>query len=86
MEKIVKKITRTFEGKVVSNKGDKTVVISVQRTKLHALYQKRFIVSRKYQVHDPRNAFNVGDEVTFVECRPLSRHKRWMVVYPEKKA
>lgn len=85
METTVKKIKRTFEGKVVSNKADKTVVVSVSRTILHPKYSKRYVSSKKYQVHDPKNSCKVGEMVTFEECRPISRHKRWRVVYAQEK-
>ena len=71
---------RRFRGEVVSDKMDKTIVVRVDRAKLHSKYQMRFTRSRKYKVHDPENAFKVGDMVEFVECRPLSRSKRWRVV------
>lgn len=73
-KKIIKK---KFTGEVVSNKGDKTIVVEVKRTRLHPKYLKRYIISKRYQVHDEKNQFKVGDKVSFVECRPISRHKRW---------
>ncbi|MFA4942962.1 MAG: 30S ribosomal protein S17 [Patescibacteria group bacterium] len=77
---IVKKIIRKkFSGVVASDKGDKTIVVKVDRVKVHPKYNKRYKVSRKYKVHDENNEFHVGDKVTFVECRPLSRDKRWRV-------
>jgi small subunit ribosomal protein S17 len=75
-----KKIKHTFTGTVVSDKMDKTIVVLVTRTKVHKKYKKRYIVSKKYQVHDENNQYKVGDQVVFIECRPLSRHKRWRVV------
>lgn len=74
------KIKRTFTGTVVSDKMDKTIVVLVTRTKVHKKYKKRYLVSKKYKVHDEKNEYKVGDQVVFVECRPLSRHKRWRVV------
>lgn len=77
---ITKKIIRKkFSGVVVSDKSDKTIVVKVDRVKVHPKYQKRYKVSRKYKVHDENNECHVGDKVTFVECRPLSRDKRWRV-------
>ena len=74
------KIHRQFTGIVVSDKSDKTIVVEVQRTKVHPKYLKRFGVSKKFKVHDEKNQFKVGDLVTFVECRPISKDKRWRVV------
>lgn len=71
---------RTFTGIVVSDVMDKTIVVRVSRTRMHPRYKKRYTVSRKYQVHDEKNAHAVGATVTFVETRPLSRHKRWRVI------
>ncbi len=73
-------ISRKFIGVVVSDKSAKTIVVKVESVKIHPKYQKRYTVSRKYKVHDENNKFKVGDKVTFVECRPLSRDKRWRVI------
>jgi small subunit ribosomal protein S17 len=74
-------IRRKFQGVVVSDKADKTIVVKVERTKVHRKYKKRYVVGKRYKVHDEKNKFKEGDRVTFVECRPLSREKRWRVVY-----
>jgi small subunit ribosomal protein S17 len=76
-------IKRTFQGIVVSNKMDKTAVVRVDRIKVHPKYKKRYKVSRRFKVHDPENKCKVGDKVAIVECRPLSREKRWKII--EKK-
>ena len=73
-------ISRKFTGVVVSDKSDKTIVVKVETVKVHPKYRKRYTVSRKYKVHDEKNEFKVGDQVAFVECRPLSRDKRWRVI------
>ena len=57
----------------------KTVVVRVDRTVTHPKYKKRYVRSEKYKVHDEANAHKVGETVSFVECRPLSRDKRWRV-------
>jgi small subunit ribosomal protein S17 len=75
-----KKIFRKFTGLVVSDKMDKTIVVRVDRTKLHPVYKKRFQLSKKFKVHDAKNEYKIGDVVEFVECRPLSKDKRWQVV------
>ncbi len=73
-------ISRKFSGVVVSDKNDKTIVVEVKSVKKHPKYKKRYTVSSRYKVHDEKNEFKVGDKVSFVECRPLSRDKRWRVV------
>jgi small subunit ribosomal protein S17 len=75
------KIQKKFTGVVVSDKSDKTAVVKVERVKLHPKYNKRYTVSRKYKVHDAKNQYKVGDTVTFVECRPMSKDKKWRVLY-----
>lgn len=71
---------RQFTGEVVSDKMSKTIVVKVESVKIHPKYQKRYKVSKKYKVHDETNQFKVGDRVSFVECRPLSRDKCWRVL------
>jgi len=71
---------RRFSGVVVADKMDKTIVVKVETVKLHPKYQKRYVVSSRYKVHDEANAYQVGDQVTFVPCRPLSKDKRWRVL------
>lgn len=71
---------RKFVGVVVSDSMDKTIVVRVDRVKTHKKYQKRYTVSRKYKVHDEKNEYNKGDNVEFVECRPISKDKRWRVI------
>jgi small subunit ribosomal protein S17 len=70
---------RTLEGVVVSNKGDKTVVVEVERRFLHARYRKTVTSHKKYMAHDSENTCNIGDKVRITECRPLSRRKTWMM-------
>ena len=72
--------SRKFSGVVVSDKNDKTIVVRVETIKKHPKYQKRYVVSRKYKVHDETNQYSVGDQVNFIECRPLSKDKRWRVI------
>ena len=71
---------RTVEGRVVSNKMDKTVTILVERQVKHALYGKYIRRSTKLHAHDADNACNEGDLVRVAECRPLSKTKNWRVV------
>ena len=79
MTKTSKTIKKQFTGIVVSDKMDKTIVARVDRVKAHPKYGKRYKVSKKFKVHDEKNEHKVGDEVIFVECRPLSKDKRWRV-------
>ena len=75
-----KKIFRKLEGTVVSAKMAKTVVVKVDRQVINRKYKKRFIRSRKFKCHDAKGQYRVGDKVLFVECRPLSKDKRWRIV------
>lgn len=77
---------RRLTGVVVSTKMQKTAVVKVERMKQHPVYLKRFVQSRKYKVHDEHGAAKVGDTVTFEECRPLSKDKRWRLVSSAVKA
>jgi small subunit ribosomal protein S17 len=70
---------QTLVGRVVSTKMDKTVVVQVERTIMHSLYQRYMRRNKKYHAHDEANACNVGDEVLIMACRPLSKTKRWRV-------
>ncbi|HZH44142.1 MAG TPA: 30S ribosomal protein S17 [Lysobacter sp.] len=71
---------RTVEGRVVSNKMDKTVTVLVERLVKHPLYGKYIRRSTKLHAHDADNACNEGDVVRVVECAPLSKTKNWRVV------
>lgn len=68
---------RTITGVVVSNKMNKTATVQAQRTVRHAKYQKFVKRHVKYHVHDENNTCLPGDVVTIVECRPMSKLKRW---------
>jgi len=67
---------RTFEGIVTSDKMSKTIVVRVDRTKMHERYGKRFAISKKYKVHDEKGEAHIGDLVRFEECSPISKDKR----------
>ncbi len=71
---------RTFTGVVVSDRMNKTIVVRVDRVIMHPKYQKRYTSSRRYKVHDATGAHAMGDTVQFVECRPLSKDKKWRVL------
>ena len=67
------------KGVVVSDKMDKTVVVLVERLVQHPTYKKYMRQRKKYKAHDPDNRCRVGDQVSIVETRPLSKEKRWRV-------
>jgi small subunit ribosomal protein S17 len=77
---------KTREGLVVSDKMDKTVIVEVEDRVKHALYGKVLRRTRKLQAHAEQNACGLGDRVTLMETRPLSRTKRWRVVEILEKA
>ena len=63
-------------GTVTSNKGDKTIVVTVHERKTHPLYKKQYTVTKKFMAHDAKNEAEPGDKVAIVETRPLSARKR----------
>jgi small subunit ribosomal protein S17 len=71
---------RVLTGTVVSDKGDKTVVVRVERRVKHPLYGKIIKLSKKYHAHDAANEFHVGEIVRIEECAPISKLKTWKVV------
>ncbi len=70
----------TFTGKVLSDRMAKTRVVEVERMVWHPKYKKQYRVKRTFKVHDEDNATKVGDVVSFIPCRPLSREKRWRMI------
>jgi small subunit ribosomal protein S17 len=68
---------KTRLGTVVSNKMDKTAVVTVERRVQDAKYKKFLTRRARYKIHDPRNECQVGDKVLIIECRPMSADKRW---------
>ena len=71
---------RVLEGTVVSDKGDKTVIVRVERTFLHPLLKKTVRRSKKYHAHDEANAYHTGEFARIVECAPKSKTKTWEVL------
>lgn len=71
---------RILEGDVVSDKTDKTVTVLVERRFMHPMYKKYVKRNDKYKAHDENNQFKAGDRVRIVECRPISKTKRWTVI------
>jgi small subunit ribosomal protein S17 len=82
----VKRNKKILTGEVVSNKMDKTIVVSYHRRKLHPLYKKYITVSKKVKAHDAQNECGVGDVVRVIESRPLSKEKRWRLLEILEKA
>jgi small subunit ribosomal protein S17 len=72
---------RILQGTVVSDKNSQTVVVDVKRQVMHPLYKKYIGRSKKYHAHDEKNQFKEGDTVRIQECRPISKLKRWEVLY-----
>ncbi|HET8596378.1 MAG TPA: 30S ribosomal protein S17 [Castellaniella sp.] len=79
-QKDTAKRQRTLVGKVVSNKMDKTVVVSVQTRVKHPVLGKFVNRTAKYKAHDESNQYNEGDTVEIAEGRPISKSKSWTVV------
>ena len=77
---------QTLTGRVVSDKMDKTVVVAVERTVVHGLYQRYQRRTSKFHAHDEANQCKVGDQVVIVSCRPVSATKRWRVSEVLKRA
>ena len=83
--KVVKQIKKQtkhhqFKGRVVSETENKTIHVLVVSIKMHPKYKKQYTTNKKYAVHDEKNEAHVGDLVSFIECRPLSKTKKWRSV------
>ena len=71
---------RILEGLVVSDKGDKTVIVKVERTILHPVLKKPVRQSKRYHAHDENNAYKTGESIRIIECAPKSKLKTWEVL------
>lgn len=71
---------KTLKGTVVSNKMTKTIVVRVGRYVMHPKYKKYYKISKKYKADTGEKTFNIGDMVTIVECRPISKDKHFKVI------
>tara|TARA_B100000963_G_scaffold350320_1_gene360430 strand:+ start:1690 stop:1947 length:258 start_codon:yes stop_codon:yes gene_type:complete len=78
MEKIMPK--RILSGVVSSSNSNKTIIVDVTRRIKHKLYKKIIRQTKKYHAHDEKNEFNVGDYVSIIESKPISKLKRWKVI------
>ncbi|NIP25578.1 MAG: 30S ribosomal protein S17 [Phycisphaerae bacterium] len=83
---MVREQRKELVGRVLSNKMDKTIVVSVQRIKKHRLYGKYIRVHKKYKAHDEQNLAAIGDTVRILESRPISKEKRWVMTEIIEKA
>ena len=77
-------IKKTFTGVVTSDKMDKTIVVRVDSVKMHDKYNKQYVSSKKYKVHDEKNEAKVGQQVIFEEARPLSKDKNHRLIQIKK--
>ena len=77
---------RSLQGLVTSDKMDKTIVVEVTSLKQHPLYGRTVKRSKKFKAHDENNEVGTGDTVEIMECRPMSREKRWRLVRIVEKA
>ncbi len=79
-------LRKTRVGKVVSDKMDKTIVVSIQDNVKHPLYKKIIKRTVKFKAHDEKNECGIGDRVMIMETRPISKDKNWRVVQIIEKA
>lgn len=75
-----KKIIRKKRGVVISDKMEKTIIVAVTEYKTHPKYLKKYRSTKKYKVHDEENKFKVGDTVEFIDCKPISRDKKFIAI------
>ena len=71
---------KILKGKVIKDKNDKTIVVLVKRRFSHPFFEKVITSSKKYQAHDEKNKFKIGDEVKIIESKPFSKSKKWEVL------
>lgn len=83
MEKTAEKSKILFKkkGTVIKDKMDKTIVVSVVSFETHPKYKKKYKVTKRYKAHDPENKFKVGEIVEIIPCRPISKGKKFKVIY-----
>lgn len=86
MSEITRAFRKTRVGTVVSDKMDKTIVVAIEDSVQHGLYKKIMKRTYKLKAHDEKNECGIGDKVSVMECRPLSKDKRWRLVEIIEKA
>jgi small subunit ribosomal protein S17 len=72
---------KVLEGVVVSDKMEKTAVVAVNTFKAHPKYLKRYLSTKRYKAHDGENKCKIGDKVKITEVKPMSKGKKWTVIY-----
>ncbi len=72
-------MAKNFQGVVVSDKGQKTIVVLVETRKTHPLYKKQYTVSKKFMAHDEKNEAKPGDKVIIAETKPISKKKKFIL-------
>ena len=72
-------MAKNFQGVVVSDKGDKTIVVLIETRKTHPIYKKQYTVSKKFMAHDEKNEAKVGDKVVIAESKPISKRKKFVL-------
>jgi small subunit ribosomal protein S17 len=85
-KKAKKGIKRVLTGRVVSNKMQKTIVVAIERRRLHPLYKKYLTLTKKIKAHDEGNQAGIGDLVRVIESRPISKEKCWRLAEILEKA
>ena len=75
---------RVLSGVVTSSNSNKTIIVNVTRRIKHKLYKKIIRLSKKYHAHDENNEFNIGDNVSIIESKPISKLKKWNVISNSK--
>ena len=71
---------KILNGTVIKNKNNKTIVVLVKRKYSHPFFDKVITSSKKYQTHDEKNKFKIGDNVKIIESKPFSKKKKWKVI------
>jgi len=71
---------KILNGKVISDKNNKTIIVLVKRKYLHPFFEKVMTSSKKYHAHDENNKYKIGDIVKIIESKPFSKKKKWEVV------
>lgn len=74
------KTRKVYQGVVISNKMDHTVVAEITRYKIHPIYMKKYIVSKKYKIDCDNSKFKIGDNISFIETKPISKNKHFKVM------
>lgn len=77
---------KTYTGKVISDKMDKTIVVAIDTRSLHPLYKKYVTVTKKVKAHDEKNDAHIGDTVRVIECRHISKDKCWRLTQVVERA